>query len=97
MKYTTKEIAILVAALNQKNSGDGNPQARTYALVELADATSAMARMKALSDDNGEIPDGEYELEFNTTEKTLILKCLDENQWMVGDGEFVLSVKEKLN
>jgi len=92
MKITTQEIGVIIAALNTKSDGS----ARTFQAIQLPDVASMMTKLKVLFDKDGKLADGEHEIKLSTDEKKLAMDCIDDREWVSGDAEFVLSVKEKL-
>jgi len=91
MQLKTNEIGGIIAALNEK---DGSP--RKYQTIELPDVYGILKKIKEITKDGNFIPEGEFELEFNTSEKKFILDKIDDREWMAADAEVILNLKEKL-
>ena len=94
MKYTHKELAIIFNALSLKSPNEQ----RSMPVPQLAVAVSAINKLVDLSEDEGKtIPEGEYDVEFSTVEKAMVLGFINDREWIAADGESVISLTEKLS
>lgn len=95
MQFSGLEMAIAVAAVRTtgKIANNGDPIGRQFSIDEMPDAVSVIKKIKEHVIDD-KINDGE--VEFSTSEKALLLKLLKEREWAEIDGEFVLTLIEKI-
>lgn len=90
MNLTKKEAAVAWVSITQNEQN----QPRTFALAQLADASSIVKKLKtSCTNESGEFKDGD--VEFGTDEKKLLLDCSD-RAWGALDGEAALSLRDKL-
>lgn len=90
MFFTKEELLIAWGALVQ----EGDKQ-RTFSISDLKCASNAAVKLKECTKDDAFTEDAEAE--FSTDEKKLLLDCLRDREWNAAQGEFVLSLEEKLS
>lgn len=95
MQFSKGELGAAWSSLTAKNDAQKGLVPRVFGLGDLKCAGKAGAKLKEVSVDDKFVDDSE--IEFNTDEKALILRCLREREWSALDAEHVLSLEEKLN
>ena len=70
---------------------------RNFSAVDLPLVVGMMKKVRALGDAEGKILAKECELDLSTDEKKFTKDLVNEMEWAAGDGEFVLSLVEKLS
>lgn len=96
MLFNEKELGIMFQAVTF--TGELNQQGfaatRSFPITELKAASEVAANVLELAVDD-QFPEGDHELELDTAQKTLVIKCLNRN-WQAVQGAVVLSIQEKL-
>lgn len=93
MTLTMQEVSIL---FNAVNFAEGQ-KARFFPAAQLPDINGVMGKIRALlPKDSESLPPGDYSLDLERSEKTLILNCLNDRGWPAGDAGTVIVLKEKL-
>ena len=93
MHFLPQELAILNVCLKAKLNEKDQLEPRMLVVDELEDGMNVNKKLKACTDKEVFV---EGDIEFSTSEKTLLLKFID-RKWSVDDAEFFLSVKQKLS
>ncbi len=92
LHYSLRTTDKIVKGRTPEGEFIDTPEARKFEeLTELPLAIGIMNKLKPALEN----PDKEYELDFTTEEKSALLRYA-KRSWSLGDGEFYLSVKKKL-
>ena len=93
MQFQAQELAILNVVLKTKLNDKDQLEPRMLIVDELEDGISINKKLKAATEKDMFV---ESDIEFSTSEKSLLLKLL-ERKWAVVDAEYYLSTKKKLS
>ena len=92
MKLTKEQASVVFAAVSFKDIAQ---QPRSFPISELKAAGNILYDLKLKCVDAEKQVFVEGELELGTSEKSLLIRCLD-REWVAVDGPTVLSLKELL-
>jgi len=97
-KFVSGEIGLMLFALRftsfDINPSTGNFNERRFEKLDELVALETFKELKKAIDEKGVLAD--KSLVFGTANKALLIKCIDEIKWGLGDMEFKLSLEEKL-
>lgn len=99
MKFSQREIILILVAIQttgKSNPMSGGATARIFPIAEMGTVAEIFKKLEELTDDKGQIKEGNFDLGFETSGKKLVLDCINDREWQAGDAQFVLSVTEKL-
>ncbi len=97
MKYTLKEIQIILFAMDtsDKKNHEGKFFPRTFPIAQAFDISQISKQISVHSNEEGIIAGEEFEMDFSTSEKKLILDCIS-REWTRLDLPIYLTLHEKL-
>ena len=97
MQYTLSEVKMILFAMDtsDKKNNEGKFFPRTFPVAQAFDVSQISKVISEHSNEEGMIMGDEFELEFSTSEKKLILDCIA-REWTRFELPIYISLHEKL-